>query len=148
MNQNEMQKIYGMSDKERDEYLNRFTPQERADYRAFEASMNAHRKNSLPASTKDKLLKVLRWIGIWLAIDVVVFFILRADVKSDLKKRVEQMYKDSGCVHGIQVDGQWFAHADDLTDYAIEKYGHLKYRFFYMSYGVDEFQCYSHPNGL
>lgn len=43
MTRNEMETIYHMPEKEKDKYLERFTPQERADYRAFETALNKGR---------------------------------------------------------------------------------------------------------
>lgn len=144
MTRNEMETIYHMPEKEKDKYLERFTPQERADYRAFETALNKGR-------TKKKIAwwqYALVWLAIILVVEIIEAFILRADVKGDLEDQVAQIFKEHACVHGICIDGQWFNTVDAAVDYIVDEYGHLKFYVVYTSYGIDQYQYTYHQNGL
>ena len=144
MTRNEMETIYHMPEKERDTYLNRFTPQERADYRAFEAVLNKGRTNKKSTWWKHALI----WLAVVLVIDIITAIVMRADVKGQVEDQIAQAFKEHACVHGICIDGQWFSNVDAAVDYVMDEYGRLKYYFVYTNYEVKPYQYTYHLNGL
>lgn len=147
MDREKFEAIYNLPPQEQEEAINKLNPMERADYRVFEVSKKSNRGNK-KILTKSFVKKYVIPIFTWLAIDLVIYLVLRGNVKADLRKQVDKIYKNNGCLHGIQIDGQWFAHADEMTDYIMDKYGKPRYYVVYMSYEVEDYHYTYHLNGL
>lgn len=147
MDREKFEAIYNLPPQEQEEALNKLNPMERADYRVFEVSKKSNRDNK-KILTMSFVKKFVIPVCTWVAINLVIFLVLRGNVKADLRKQVDKIYKNNGCLHGIQVDGQWFAHADEMTDYLVDKYGKSKFYIIYMSYEIEDYQYYYHITGL
>lgn len=90
--------------------------------------------------------RVLCYALVYILINAAIVFSLYRQVGNDLYQDVKQIYQDYACVHGIEVDGQWFRTADDLTAYLQKNYGKWDWKVIFIEYSISPYEYQYHVN--
>lgn len=140
----EFKRINGLPDDLRQFEYDNLSPDEQKEYNRYLDSEKFIKAMGEKREKPKDMKKVLIWVLIW----VVEIGILFYSQNKKINDHCISIFKENACLHGIQVDGQWFRTADELTNYIKKHYTEFKFYVVYCEYNINEFQYFYHPSGL
>lgn len=141
MDRKTMKAIYALPEDKRASVLSGLTDAEREEYTRY-ADMQA-----FSAKTQSGGCGWKRWlISALIYAAVIIIMVVSAQKKAD--KEIAQIFHDHACIHGICVDNQWFATADDLSAYMKKYHANFNFYVVYAEYSYDQIEYKYHENGL
>lgn len=142
-NIHDFERLYNMPYEERIKELSTYTPDQKARF-------NNYVKQKIDETNKKKKSKPLVWIAVILSVliaaNLLSGIILYGVGKSRVHSEVLSAFKQHACDHGIMVDKQWFRTADEMTDYILDEYAHIKWHFIYTEFKVNSYTYSYHKN--